>query len=102
MENVFLTSLTIPELKKFFRDELQTFYTELEPTKAVTADDDFLTIEEAGEFLKLQKATLYGLTSASKIPYSKRGKRLYFLRSELASWIKKGRRRTVKEIENAI
>ncbi len=44
-------------------------------------------------------ATLYGLCQKKQIPYSKRGKRLYFFKSELIEWIKEGRRKTVAEVQ---
>ena len=39
---------------------------------------EILTIQEAGELLKLSTATIYGMTARSIIPHYKVGKRLYF------------------------
>lgn len=47
-----------------------------------------LSIEEAADFVGLKKATLYGHTSARTIPFHRKGKRLYFYKSELSEWIK--------------
>ncbi|WP_159019839.1 helix-turn-helix domain-containing protein [Algibacter sp. L3A6] len=57
-------------------------------------EDELLSIDEAAKFVKLSKATLYGLVHKKEIPYSKKGKRLYFQKSELFDWVKSGRKET--------
>ena len=52
--------------------------------------ESFIGINEAGTFLNLAKATIYGLVSAGKIPYMKQGKKLYFSKEILTQWILKG------------
>jgi excisionase family DNA binding protein len=59
-----------------------------------------MSVEEAAVFLKLKEETIYSLKFKGKIPYHKKGKRLYFSREELTTWIKEGRGKTQKEIEN--
>ena len=61
--------------------------------------EELLTIQAAADFLKLTVPTLYGLVSRSQLPVSKRGKRLYFSKSELTAWIKEGRKKTLMEIQ---
>ena len=61
-----------------------------------------LTVDEAASFLKLAKQTVYQLVSARDIPFSKKGKRLYFQRRELEQWIAEGRKRTRKEISESV
>jgi excisionase family DNA binding protein len=53
---------------------------------------ELLNITQASVYLNLAKQTLYGFTSKGEIPYLKRGKKLYFKKSELANWINDGRR----------
>lgn len=48
---------------------------------------ELLSISQAAGYLNLAKQTLYGFTSKGKIPHLKRGKKLYFKRSELNKWI---------------
>ncbi|WP_018615244.1 helix-turn-helix domain-containing protein [Segetibacter koreensis] len=60
--------------------------------------DELLTISEAAKFLNLSVPTLYGKVSRKEIPVNKQGKRLYFYKSELADWIKAGRKKTMAEI----
>ena len=58
---------------------------------------EILNIEGACEFLNLAKPTIYTLTSKGKIPFFKKGKKLYFKRSELLQWIEQGKEKTVSE-----
>lgn len=60
--------------------------------------DQILTIQEATVFLNLARATLYGFTSKNEIPFIKRGKKLYFRKSELEKWLLEGKRRSKSEI----
>ncbi len=60
--------------------------------------DELLTIEQAAEFLKLSKATLYTKVHKAEIPVCKRSHRLYFSRQDLMEYIKAGRKKTVTEI----
>lgn len=60
--------------------------------------DEPLTIQQAGDFIKLTVPTIYSLVSRNNIPFSKKGKRLYFSKSDLSNWIKEGRNKTVSEL----
>jgi hypothetical protein len=51
---------------------------------------------------KRTKPTFYGYVSTGTIPYHKRGKKLIFLKSEIDSWLKNGRKRTLEEIANDV
>ena len=59
---------------------------------------EFLTIKELSEYLKLTVPTIYGYTSTNRIPHIKRGKRLYFKKSDIDIWIEKGQRKTIDEM----
>ena len=61
--------------------------------------NDFLTIKEAGDLLNLAKATIYSKVSKGELPAMKRGKKLYFSKAELISFIKAGRKPTNEERE---
>ncbi len=63
-------------------------------------DYDFLTVEETCVFLNLAKPTIYGLVRDAKIPFCKRGRRLYFSRKSLADWIMAGRKKTSQELDD--
>ncbi|MBK9396145.1 MAG: helix-turn-helix domain-containing protein [Saprospiraceae bacterium] len=51
-------------------------------------------MDEAAKLLTLSKQTIYGLVSKSTIPHLKKGKRLYFLKKDLITWILQGKRKT--------
>lgn len=55
----------------------------------------FLSVEEAAEFLRLKPSTLYSWVSNDKIPYSKVGSRILFEREALIEFVKtrEGKRR---------
>jgi excisionase family DNA binding protein len=62
-----------------------------EITSPKSDGEDIGDILLAARITGLAKPTLYALVSRDKIPFMKKGKRLYFSRSELTSWIKSGR-----------
>jgi excisionase family DNA binding protein len=59
--------------------------------------EELMSIDEVAVFLKLSKPTIYGFCSSRKIPYSKKGKRLYFNKTEINDWISQGRIKTLVE-----
>lgn len=63
-----------------------------------TDEDEILTVRQASELLNLAIPTIYALTSNRTLPHSKRGKKLYFNKSELIAWVKSGKRKTVSEL----
>ena len=57
------------------------------PTKD---DDQMMTMDEACQFIGKKRSTMYSLTSERRIPYRKRGNKLYFFKKELVEWIQSG------------
>ena len=62
--------------------------------------EQFLTIQEAAEFLSLSVPTMYSKVSKRELPVMKRGKRLYFSRTELMQYLKAGHKKSNMEIES--
>lgn len=62
---------------------------------------EILLTQEAADFLNITKSTLYKLNFERKIPYMKRGKRVYYKRAEIIEWLNEGRVKTNDEIEAA-
>jgi len=59
-----------------------------------------LTFDEAARYLDISKSHLYKLTSANKIfHYKPQGKRLYFSKSELNTWLLRNPVKTTGKIE---
>lgn len=54
------------------------------------ADDAWLDVGEAAEYLRCPTSRIYALTSAGKIPHHHDGSRLLFRRSELDEWVERG------------
>ncbi len=87
--------LAVTELTKKV-DELYKVITNVQPQETT---DQFLTVEQAADFLTLSVPTIYSKVSRRELPYMKRGKRLYFARKDLEAYLQGGRVKTVKEIE---
>ena len=63
--------------------------------------DQWFDLTELCDYLpdKPAKATVYAYVSSNSIPCHKGAKKLRFLKSEIDSWLKQGKKRTVSEIE---
>lgn len=59
-----------------------------------------IDLAKACEILMVSKPTLYRYCSQRKINYYKQEKKLYFLESDLISFIQGGKKRTAIEIKN--
>lgn len=99
MQNLFLTQLSTVEIRELFRDELANFFSQNQTIAPQPETDD---IGKGAEFASrvTGKAvpTIYDLVHKRLIPHSKRGKDLYFSKSELLQWLKDGKRKTQSEI----
>ena len=59
-----------------------------------------LTLNEAAQYLDVSKSYLYKLTCSNKIPcYRPQSKRLYFVKSELHTWLLRNPVKTTGKIE---
>ncbi|HCZ37403.1 MAG TPA: helix-turn-helix domain-containing protein [Chitinophagaceae bacterium] len=63
--------------------------------------DELLTVQGAAEFLSLSVPTVYGLISKGELPVMKRSKRCYFSKQDLLAYLKQGRKKTIRETEQA-
>ncbi len=59
--------------------------------------DPILTTGQAGSFLDLSRPSMYFLVSRGEINSIKKGKKLYFLKSDLIKYLMSGRRKTKAE-----
>ena len=69
-------------------------------TSNSSSEDIFMNIDETAKLIDLSKPTVYGLVHQNKIPFHKKGKRLYFLKSEILAWLKSGKHQTQSELEH--
>jgi len=100
MEQVFF-NVPLSRLEPIFKRWIKEAQAEMQPTKVEPTEqtDQLLTIQQAAELLSLTVPTLYSKVSKGELPVMKRGKRLYFSRTELLDYIKEGRKKTNAEIE---
>ena len=95
MEKIIIT--TQVELESLIHTSVRQALSEQANT-AKEPVNEILSAEQASQFLNLAKQTIYGLTCKNEIPFFKRGKKLYFKKSELEQWLTEGRQQTLKEI----
>lgn len=79
--------------------ELKRLLIEKQEQPTTDQPEQFLTIQEAAEFLSLTVPTMYSKVSKGELPVMKRSKRLYFSRTELLEYLKGGRKKSNAEIE---
>jgi excisionase family DNA binding protein len=90
MHNLVLSPIDPEKLINNIADKvMERFikYLEENNIKAGEPVEKLLTIQEAAEFLNLTVPTLYGKTHRNQIPFSKKGKRVYFLKSKLIEYV---------------
>lgn len=103
MENLIFTQLSIPEVKRMFRQELESFFENHKQNLVTqTEQDQLLNIKQAAALVNLSVPTLYQRVQHSKIPVIKSGGKLLFSRFELLAFVKSGRRKTINEIDQEI
>lgn len=61
--------------------------------------NEILDVNGVAEYLNLTKATIYSMTHKREIVHYKRGKKLYFYKSDMDDFISQGRVKTMEEIE---
>jgi len=64
--------------------------------------DLMLTVEDVAEYLHLSVPSIHRLVSNRQIPNMRRGKRLFFKKSEVNNWLSQRRRKTVDEMKAEI
>lgn len=91
MDKIILT--TQGELENIILLTVRKVLFEQENSTTEQDQDKIFSIKEACIFLNLAQQTLYGFTSRREIPFIKRGKKLYFRKSELKSWLLEGKKK---------
>jgi excisionase family DNA binding protein len=98
MENQQIYMITEAGIKVLTDQITENILKAIQPSNT-SVEDAFLSIDEASKIVNLSKATIYGLTHQKEIPFHKRGKRLYFLKSEILQWIKNGKQESKSELQ---
>ena len=97
-----LTFDKLPEAVSQLLEKVSHIESLLAEQKLQPAYDEPLNIIKAAKFVDLAVPTVYSKVSRKEIPFNKQGKRLYFYKSELEEWIKKGRKQTYMELRESI
>ncbi len=100
MQAVTITQITPNELEALIENSI-TKVLSIKDTLKTDDSNQWLDLNELVEYdpEKRTKATFYSYISDNKIPFHKPGKKLIFLKSEIDSWLKNGRVKTLLEIE---
>lgn len=101
MQEQVLFSLRLEQLEPIFKSWVREVISE-KPQIPEEKEDEIIPIEEAAKFLHLSKPTLYSKVSRNELPCMKKGKRLYFSKQELTEYLKNGKRKTKKEIDEEV
>ena len=101
MQQTVLISLRIEDLQTVIIDCVNSCLRNNKQESKTPTDhpEQLLTVQQAAEFLHLSPATVYGQVSRGELPVMKRGKRLYFSRTELLEYLKQGRKKSNAEID---
>ena len=92
MDNSLIKSREFIEL----RQELKSI------KKFLISNKEVLSLEDLSIYTGLSKSTIYELTSQSKIPhYKPNGKKIFFDREEINSWLKQNKIYTEDSILNS-
>lgn len=91
----FLQEILTPIISESVRKSFQEF------NRPNTDDSqkEYWDIKKTAEFLDLSKASIYRYTSSNQIPFHKRGKKLYFKKSDILAWLENGKNLTNEEYE---
>lgn len=101
MNGVVFTQYSADDFRQIIRDEIRKALTRATHTEKETSSK-FLTMDDASKYLSISKSHLYKLTSNQSISHSKRGKRIYFVKSELEKWLLDGKVKTMEERQKEV
>ena len=66
-------------------------------TVPIPEGEQFLTVSETADFLKLSIPTIYAIIHEKRIPFMRSYRRCYFLKSDLVNYLKLGREKSSAE-----
>ncbi len=86
----------VENIKITLKEELE----KIKESFSYSKDEElFYTLEQTAKILGIKKQALYGMNSRNEIPYSKRGKKCYYLKVDILNYIQEGRIKSKSEIE---
>lgn len=89
----------LPEVVRQLFEKVERIESMLEKLHPSEEDkDELFNIQQAADYLKVSVQSIYAKVSRLEIPVRKPGKRLYFSKAELRSWVDHSRRKTAGEL----
>lgn len=100
-QETLITNFSLDQLlaSDLFRSKVKELIREEMNSASNGKPDEFLTLPEAAAFLKKSRSTVYRLTSTRSIPFFKRNNSVYFDKSELAAWLRAGKKISVEDLQ---
>jgi excisionase family DNA binding protein len=93
MENVFLTSLTTPEVRQLFRQELETYFENKNQNNSeFPKNEQPITTKQLCEFLSITEPTVIRWRKKGKIPFMQIGSALRYDKEAVIKAISEKRR----------
>jgi len=103
MKDVLLTPIRLNELETLIQNSVERAMTakHLKQTSSSQQANEWFDLNELIEYdpEKRTKPTWYSKISKGEVPYHKKGKKVYFLKSEIDKWLRAGKCMTTSEIE---
>lgn len=89
-----ITFETLPTAVEELNRKVDLLLSQTQASQRQQEQDKLLTIEQLIDYLPDQPArqTIYGWVNLRCVPYEKHGKRLYFRKSDIDSWLANGRK----------
>lgn len=92
MENVFLTSLTTPEIRSLFKEELEKYFDRNPVFEKAVNTNERLTRNEVAEQFKISLSTIHKAMRAGNLPFSKVGRKTIFRREDVEAFFQSNRK----------
>lgn len=92
MEKLILSNVSLDDLAAELAERVFALQKKTYQPQEPLIKDEYLNIQQAAELLSLAVATIYTMTCRKKIPYFKKGKKVYFKRTELEEWLNSGKK----------
>ncbi len=87
MSNQFFTLIPVEELKRLIKESIQEGFGEDAPNKTnQNVEDEFLTIQEAADFLKVSLVSIHKWKRDNDLPYYRLGRSIRFLKKDLIAY----------------
>jgi excisionase family DNA binding protein len=102
MTEIILTPMRVDQLETLIENSVKKALTGSSASlgeRPDPAEPEFMDVKSTSQFLNLAVPTIYSLVSRRELTSYKRGKKLYFKKSELQEWIQSGRRRSTSELK---